>query len=57
MYIEFMQEYRQLGHMELATNFKIIRYYISHLPVLRPDSNTTRFRLVFNASAKNGLFH
>lgn len=51
-YIEFMKEYRDLGHMKLAEHTaNVARYFIPHLPVLRPDSTTTKLRVVFNASA------
>ncbi len=53
MYVDFMQEYLRLNHMELATKFDVRRYHIPHLPVLRAESSTTKFRAVFNASAKN----
>lgn len=54
-YTEFMSDYIETGHMsvvpvdELATG----KYYIPHHCVLRPDSSTTRLRVVFDASAKD----
>ncbi|KAK7575924.1 hypothetical protein V9T40_012210 [Parthenolecanium corni] len=53
LYIDFMVEYRELNHMRLAMNFDVPRFFIPHLFILRPDSSSTSFRTVFNASAKN----
>ncbi|XKL67998.1 hypothetical protein PGB90_003489 [Kerria lacca] len=47
-----MIEYRELQHMRRVDSPKS-RYYIPHLLVYRPDSTTTKLRVVFNASAKN----
>lgn len=53
LYIQFMIEYRELRHMEVIEDSISPRYFIPHLPVLRPDSSTTKLRVVFNAAAKN----
>lgn len=53
-YAEFMEDYLSAGHMELIPPTEInnsYHYYIPHHCVLRPDSLTTKLRVVFNASA------
>lgn len=59
---EFMEEYHQLGHMELVpkdqwrdTSGKTV--YINYISVLREDATTTKLRNVFNAAAPtaNGI--
>ncbi|XP_044754985.1 uncharacterized protein LOC123313939 [Coccinella septempunctata] len=53
MYKEFMQEYIALGHMKIASsNNSAKRYYIPHQPVLKKERDTTKLRVVFDASAK-----
>lgn len=53
-YVDFMNEYKDLGHMkqikrsELGDKF----YVIPHHAVRNPTSSTTKFRVVFDASAK-----
>lgn len=58
-YREFMQDYLDQGHMQLITeNFENPSvYYIPHHCVLKPESLTTKLRVVFDASHKgpNGL--
>ncbi|XP_039292596.1 uncharacterized protein LOC120353348 [Nilaparvata lugens] len=53
-YVEFMQEYEDLGHMHPvpppAPEEQV--YYIPHHTVFKPDSTTTKTRVVFDASAK-----
>lgn len=52
LYIDFLEEYEQLGHMTLVKNKNTdFAYYIPHHGVLREDSATTKLRVVFNASA------
>lgn len=55
MYVQFMKEYCELGHMELAEFLpaSTSKFYIPHLPVVRLDNTTTPLRVVFNASARN----
>ena len=53
MYNSFMNEYLALGHMS-PTNDKIpnsSHYFIPHQCVLRPQSTTTKMRVVFDASS------
>ncbi|XP_037930865.1 uncharacterized protein LOC119665702 [Teleopsis dalmanni] len=54
MYSEFMNEYVSLGHMSniKAVDFSKPHYFIPHHCVLRPQSLTTKLRVVFDASAK-----
>lgn len=54
LYQEFLYEYRALNHMvEVAENEdEETGYYLPHHGVLRPESQTTKLRVVFNASAK-----
>lgn len=57
-YLKFMEDYIQLGHMELIpTNEPIISnsklFYLPHHSVLKVDSSTTKLRVVFDASAKS----
>lgn len=52
-YNQVMKEYLDLGHMKLVTNQPEYtkKYYIPHHPVIKPDSLTTKTRVVFDASA------
>ena len=52
LYAEFMKEYRDLGHMQEVKEAEEpkITYYIPHLGVFRPKKNSTKMRVVFNAS-------
>jgi hypothetical protein len=54
LYSEFLNEYERLGHMEeINVDMNIDDgYYLPHHGVLRPDSQTTKLRVVFDASAK-----
>ncbi|UYV78053.1 hypothetical protein LAZ67_15003314 [Cordylochernes scorpioides] len=54
---EFMQEYLNLGHMEVINEIEPERpshlvYYMPYHAVLRDQSTTTKLRVVFDASAK-----
>ncbi|XP_037931405.1 uncharacterized protein LOC119666195 [Teleopsis dalmanni] len=53
-YIKFMDDYESLGHMEKVCpkDVKGSQYFIPHHCVLKPDSTTTKLRVVFDASAK-----
>jgi len=54
-YAEFMHDYLTAGHMELIPPSELenpYQYYIPHHCVLKPNSLTTKLRVVFNASAK-----
>ena len=55
MYVDFMTEYLDLGHMEPVASHEQPKssqvYYIPHHGVLRESSTTTKLRAVYNASA------
>lgn len=55
MYTDFINEYKELGHMTKIDPLKDpaqSSYYIPHLGVLRDNRLTTKLRVVFDASAK-----
>lgn len=58
-YIQFMREYEQLGHMQKVEIDTVgnNKYFIPHHCVLKPDSTTTKLRVVFDASAKTSSGH
>ncbi|XP_031333915.1 uncharacterized protein LOC116163923 [Photinus pyralis] len=53
-YCAFMRDYLDTGHMEVipASDISPNVYYIPHHCILRPNSATTKLRVVFDASAK-----
>ncbi|XP_075164230.1 uncharacterized protein LOC142236821 [Haematobia irritans] len=53
-YVQFMKEYESLGHMHRVKIDDLMdpKYFIPHHCVLKPDSTTTKLRVVFDASAK-----
>jgi len=54
-YVQFMEDYRRQGHMSLMSREAVangVSCYLPHQPVFRPDSLTTKLRVVFDASAK-----
>ncbi|XP_022173340.1 uncharacterized protein LOC111035855, partial [Myzus persicae] len=51
-YKAFMDEYRDLGHMELADHdYRGPTYYLPHHAVFKMDSSTTKILVVFDGSA------
>ncbi|XP_075156328.1 uncharacterized protein LOC142229633 [Haematobia irritans] len=56
-YVQFMKEYERLGHMHRVKIDDLMdpKYFIPHHCVLKPDSTTTKLRVVFDASAKTYL--
>ncbi|XP_018375981.1 PREDICTED: uncharacterized protein LOC108769466 [Trachymyrmex cornetzi] len=58
-YTSFMQDYLNKGHMSYFADYgesqPLDVYFIPHQPVIRPDSMTTKLRVVFDASAKTTL--
>lgn len=55
-YIQFMQDYLDKDHMSEVLNHEEWQssdsYFIPHQAIIRPDSLTTKLRVVFDASAK-----
>ncbi|XP_037924354.1 uncharacterized protein LOC119660048 [Hermetia illucens] len=53
-YTKFMKEYLHLGHMKEVNPDQIPHphYFLPHHCVLKPDSTSTKLRVVFDASAK-----
>lgn len=51
LYLEFMREYLQMGHMIPSPNCKG-QFYIPHHAILKENSKETKFRVVFDASMK-----
>ncbi|KAH8392594.1 hypothetical protein KR215_009167 [Drosophila sulfurigaster] len=49
-YDSVIQEYLDLGHMTQVPPSSSGNYYLPHHAVLKPDSTTTKLRVVFNAS-------
>ncbi|KAM8718863.1 hypothetical protein ACLKA7_001555 [Drosophila subpalustris] len=49
-YVDFMAEYEKLGHMKIVPRNLIpsINYFIPHHCVLKPDSSTTKLRVVLD---------
>lgn len=62
-YDSVLSEYATLNHMKPTKSFEIIHdqrinsYYLPHHAVIKPDSLTTKLRVVFNASqaSSNGI--
>jgi len=54
LYTEFMEEYLMLGHMSQIEYVvpQTSHYFIPHQCVLRPESTSTKLRVVFDASCK-----
>lgn len=54
-YSKFMSDYLRLGHMEEIHESMVpkINYFMPHHCVIKPDSSSTRLRVVFDASAKS----
>jgi len=53
-YVQFMEDYERRGHMSLSLQEDVRKdlYFLPHQPVIRPDSLTTKLKVVFDASAK-----
>ncbi|GFX97483.1 integrase catalytic domain-containing protein [Trichonephila clavipes] len=50
-YVEFLQEYENLDHMQQVKDEEPgLHYYIPHHAVIRPESKTTKLRVVFDVS-------
>lgn len=55
MYIEFMREYEQLGHMSVVPecDLNLQSYHVPHRAVIRPSSLNKKIQVVFNASSND----
>ncbi|XP_055615063.1 uncharacterized protein LOC129761367 [Toxorhynchites rutilus septentrionalis] len=52
-YTKFMDEYQLLQHMEeIEPNHSIQHFYLPHHSIQRPESTTTKTRVVFDASCR-----
>ncbi|XP_055622014.1 uncharacterized protein LOC129765627 [Toxorhynchites rutilus septentrionalis] len=51
-YVKFMDEYERLGHMEVGSRDAGPQYFLPHHAVHRPESSTTKTRIVYDASSK-----
>ncbi|WP_253302631.1 DUF1759 domain-containing protein [Wolbachia endosymbiont of Psylliodes chrysocephala] len=60
-YIQFMNEYKNLGHMTLISNADVNTflnqpsYILPHHAVIKQTSTTTKCRIVFNASSRTNI--
>lgn len=52
-YTRIIDEYKQLDHMSLIEKPDDDGFYMPHHAVFKNSSNTTKIRIVFNASAKS----
>ncbi|CAK1598082.1 unnamed protein product [Parnassius mnemosyne] len=53
LYVQFIQEYAKLGHLSPSPIKKPINaYFLPHHPVMKEKSESTRLRVVFDASAQ-----
>lgn len=52
-YTRVIDEYKSLGHMSLADSTHHDGFYMPHHAVRKQSSNTTKLRIVFDASAKS----
>ena len=56
LYTEFIQEYLSMGHMEqVEEGAEHLTYYMPHHAVLKPESTTTKLRVVFDASCRTSI--
>jgi hypothetical protein len=54
-YVKFMREHEPLGHLQIFPKEQVQKtpnYYLPHHFVLKDSSSTTKFRVVFDGSAK-----
>ncbi|XP_053691668.1 uncharacterized protein LOC128740167 [Sabethes cyaneus] len=54
LYCSFIKEYKYMGHMRVVNDDTTDSvYYLPHHAVLKPDSTTTKLRVVFDASCRS----
>lgn len=53
-YITFLKKYLRLGHMSLCVIDDLRGYYLPHHTVFKPSSNSTKVRVVFDATRNQG---
>ncbi|XP_055642989.1 uncharacterized protein LOC129779508 [Toxorhynchites rutilus septentrionalis] len=51
-YVNFMEEYKKLGHMDLSPRSENPQFVLPHHTIFCPGSSTTRTRDVFDATCK-----
>lgn len=56
-YMKVIHEYISMGHMKMANEDVTQAIYLPHHPVVRNDKDTTKVRVVFDASAKGSNGH
>ena len=50
-YVEFIKDYSDLGHIQEVKEAEELKItYVPHLGVFCPEKNSTKFRVVVNAS-------
>ena len=49
-YTAFIQEYKDLGHLEQVHHVPTNHFFLPHHPVIKEESSSTKLRVVFNAS-------
>ncbi|XP_062714127.1 uncharacterized protein LOC134290914 [Aedes albopictus] len=53
-YSQFMEEYESLGHMEVVEpDLSTPHFFLPHHAIIRPDSTTTKTRVVFDGSCRS----
>ncbi|XP_055632494.1 uncharacterized protein LOC129772975 [Toxorhynchites rutilus septentrionalis] len=52
-YLSFMEDYEKLGHMEVCSRASCSpQYFLPHHAIQRPESSTTKTRVVFDGSCR-----
>ncbi|XP_059048166.1 uncharacterized protein LOC131843520 [Achroia grisella] len=53
LYVDFMRDYVDKGHMSLVTDITYPKYYIPHHGIFRTHGDKSKIRVVFDASCKS----
>ncbi|XP_055632588.1 uncharacterized protein LOC129773062 [Toxorhynchites rutilus septentrionalis] len=57
-YLSFMEDYEKLGHMEVCSRASCSpQYFLPHHAIQRPESSTTKTRVVFDGSCRFSTQH